>query len=645
MRLPCEWESVNVNGRALSLFPFNKVAINKLYGLLPIKTPRMFLRDVIKRQLKEYFDGKEYSEDWKFPVNPGSVQMANGPHSSAIDRNEKLSQDDQQRLKVLLAVWGDGSASGVKYGDDSLYIGGINSKFFEDIGLGQFEPIGDIGISGERPNQEEEDSRTQQVENQGPNEEEKKTPEPVKRKETPEERNYRRWMDDISNWYSSKTSLQYDDTYRAWIRTFLVGSNNQCGAINWQDIGIPAYVANERLSNLASFYIEDQSNNGREERALVYVPRNVENRDMLVALLEHQYHKNWDFKDASYYQQRLITWLEKNKKVICQRVMYADNYTERLPIAIWGFELQLIKALVFGYSVDTSSTTTTITSLFERYAPKQDSNYSTKEWADLASFVKSKEAEFDSAYDLLVKGHNSTMGAIAGAKEPRTFVYHADELLCAVQKLHEEKWKPEAFVQVFADKNILTSPVALLKELSTRLNLVADAEFKHFQTIKTRIEDLVGDLCETNLLEIINEVKHLLSVFSQNGIPVKSTLSDRFQNAPIEIVQNLLKALSIADVKDKTDTMTVLLAYSNRSFGFIPSENENNKTAIEVLARFLQDLLEIERLAQQEEKTAKNALIGFSGDDQTDQIAEAAKEKLESIYDYVEAWEVFNDAV
>ena len=29
-----------------------------LYANLPVKTPRMFLRDVIKAQLKEYFDGK-----------------------------------------------------------------------------------------------------------------------------------------------------------------------------------------------------------------------------------------------------------------------------------------------------------------------------------------------------------------------------------------------------------------------------------------------------------------------------------------------------------------------------------------------------------------------------------------------------------
>ena len=86
--------------------------------------------------------------------------------------------------------------------------------------------------------------------------------------------------------------------------------------------------------------------------------------------------------------------------------------------------------------------------------------------------------------------------------------------------------------------------------------------------------------------------------------------------------------------------MAILSAYSNHRFRFIPSDSENNKTAMEVLTRFQQDLLEIERLAQQEEKKAKAAMSGFSGDDATDRIAESAKKKLESIYDTVEAWEV-----
>ena len=36
-------------------------------------------------------------------------------------------------------------------------------------------------------------------------------------------------------------------------------------------------------------------------------------------------------------------------------------------------------------------------------------------------------------------------------------------------------------------------------------------------------------------------------------------------------------------------------------------------------------------------------MSGFSGDNATDQIAEAAKEILDSIYDNVESWEVIEN--
>lgn len=84
-----------------------------LYEALATKSPRMFLKNVIRAQLKEYFDGKLYGDGWYFPMNPSNAQMANDPHSSAIDRLENISTDDKNRLKAVFAIWGDGSAAGV----------------------------------------------------------------------------------------------------------------------------------------------------------------------------------------------------------------------------------------------------------------------------------------------------------------------------------------------------------------------------------------------------------------------------------------------------------------------------------------------------------------------------------------------------
>lgn len=105
-KTPCKWETTTIEGKEVTLYPFNSKALLKLYESLPVKTPRMFLKEVIRAQLKEYFDGKEYGDNWDFPMNPANIQMSRGPHSSAIDRMDNLSTQDQNRVKAVLALWG-----------------------------------------------------------------------------------------------------------------------------------------------------------------------------------------------------------------------------------------------------------------------------------------------------------------------------------------------------------------------------------------------------------------------------------------------------------------------------------------------------------------------------------------------------------
>ena len=64
------------------------------------------MKDVIRAQLKEFFDGKEYGDDWHFPLNQANIQMSNDPHSSTIDRLENFSVEERNRLKSVLAIWG-----------------------------------------------------------------------------------------------------------------------------------------------------------------------------------------------------------------------------------------------------------------------------------------------------------------------------------------------------------------------------------------------------------------------------------------------------------------------------------------------------------------------------------------------------------
>ena len=100
----------------------------------------------MQQSSNEFFDSKDYEDGWSFPMNPANIQMSRGPHSSAIDRMDCFSTEEKNRIKAVLALWGDGSASGVKAADGTITFGGVNKAFFEDIGLGSFVGIGDISV-------------------------------------------------------------------------------------------------------------------------------------------------------------------------------------------------------------------------------------------------------------------------------------------------------------------------------------------------------------------------------------------------------------------------------------------------------------------------------------------------------------------
>lgn len=637
-KTPCEWESVEIDDKKYTLYPFNRKAISVLYNQLQVKTPRTFLINVLRKQLKEYFDGKRYGTEWLFPLNPGTAAMTNDPHSSAIDRNETFSVEDRQRIKSALAIWGNGSAVGTKTIHGELYIGNISKMFLSDINLEAFEPIGPITqqspTSTSAIRYSPATSETAATLTQPSHEHST-----VHKKETPAEKNHRRWKEDIDTWFNKSAILQYDDDYRKWIKEFLIGTNNQPGAICWQDLGIPAYIANERLSNLSAFFIEGQSNSGRDMRALVYIERNAESHDALIALLERQFNKSWDYRGSVYYQQRLIVWLERQKRIICEKVNVADSFENKLPVSEWSLALQFIRATLFEYKVDYISEISAIKTLFNRFEKPKDASYSTREWSDLVSYISSKEAAFNAAYDLLIKSTNTTMGAVALSKDPKTCAYHTDELIDAIKHLITNNWNIFNLLPEKTEQNILYNPAALLKELYPKIGIVATAELNKYETVKNSMIRYIDELTIENLLTILNSIKDLFSVFGQNGIAVKSKLKDKYNGVPIDIANKIIRAIKCIENTRNQEPILQLAILSHKAFAL--SEDDNKSvTALTFLNDFLRDLQEIERLAQSEEQTAKNAMTGLTGDSAVDTIAEAAKEKLGAIYEELSVMEV-----
>jgi hypothetical protein len=616
---PCEWDSVKIGIHETTLYPFNKKSIIALYESLPVKSPRMFLKEVIRAQLKEYFDGKIYGDPSYFPLNPGNVQMSKDPHSSAIDRIESLSVDDRARLKAIFALWGDGSASGIRESNGTIRFGGINKLFFDDIGLGAFEGIGDLkadkpasgGSSGTKT---------------PPN------PEPPKPDEAT--KSYQKYKSDINDWFTKNEPLKFDPDYRTWLKDLIKGTATQGGAINWQDIGIPGYIAEQRLSDLGVYFIADQSTPINADRAIVLMDRSTLSRDALLALNEFKYYKGWDFEDAAYYQQRLITWLEREKPSIIERVTASKTNEPALPVIEWCLVLQYLKAKIYGVKLDCTNKYTLLNSLMTDFTFKsndKNSKRETKEWDDLIQFVQNRKSEFDSARSLLSRSVSTTQGAVHYAVDSKNpSCIRTDELLIILEKLTTCNWDIEKELPLdIPDKHLLYNQAALLKKLYPGVAKVVKAEAEKAKLVSSKIQEYVGDINKENLLLALNAIQNLFSVFASNGIIGSNDIRTKYEAQPIDTAKEILKCVdSLRKADGQPSSAQKLDGYSQNQ--------------LHTLADFLRDLQSIAQVAEKEEATAKKELAKIDGIDGIDALSEAALESMKNLYEFIEAMEVSN---
>ena len=630
---PCDWETTTIKGKQVTLYPFNRHSLLALYEALATKSPRMFLKNVIRAQLKEYFDGKLYGDGWYFPMNPSNAQMANDPHSSAIDRLENISTDDKNRLKAVFAIWGDGSAAGVKESDGTLWFGGLRQAFLADIGLEAFSGIGEI-VDKTTGTTVSSDVQPKPVTDGGEKPDQKPiVPEPPKPRPPVDAatKNYLKFKSDITAWFTKNEPLKFDADYRGWLRTLVRGDSKQCGAINWQDISVPAYIAEERLSDLGCYYIDDQSAPANVDKAIVYMDRSSESRDALMALNELNYAKGWDFEDAAYYQQRLITWLERRRSQIIEKVTATKQGAESLPVLEWCLAIQYLKACILGQKVDTSSPHAVIKSLFKDFKKDDNIKRDTREWNDMIQFVLNRKADFESALIFLKQASATTMGAVHFAVDPNTkSCFRADELVAAVEKLMAADWDIEAELpNSIPQKHLLYNPATLLKALYPSVKRAMAADAQEAAAVVGKLEGYIGKLTQENLIAAFSAIQSLFAVFAANGIIGSAELQVKYDKPPIDTAKGILAYVKL--INDAADAPAVkqLTVYA-----------ANPLNALYVILR---DIQTIAQKAEQEEAKAQKDIGNAGGFVGTDALSEAALASMDALCTQLENMEVYEN--
>lgn len=631
---PCDWETTIIEGKQVTLYPFNRHSLLALYEALATKSPRMFLKNVIRAQLKEYFDGKQYGEGWYFPINPSNAQMANDPHSSSIDRLENISADDKHRLKTVFAIWGDGSAAGVKEKDGTLWFDGLRQAFLADIGLDAFTGIGEVidKTTGETVSP---DVKPKPVTGGGDKPDQKPVvSEPFKPRPTVDAatKNYLKFKNDITAWFTKNEPLKFDADYRGWLRVFIKGTDHpktaQPGAINWQDMGVPAYIAEERLSDLGCYYIDDQSSPINAAKAIVYMDRSAESRDALMALNELNYAKGWDFEGAAYYQQRLITWLERRKSQIVEKVTATKCDEAALPVLEWCLAIQYLKACILGQTIDMRSPYTVIKSLFKEFKRDDKIIRDTREWNDMIQFVLNRNADFDSALTFLQRASTAVMGAVHFSVDSNTKAcVRVDELVVAVEKLMAANWDIEAELPSYIPpKHLLYNHANLLKALYTSIKKAMDADTREAANVVGKLQDYIGELTQENLIKSLSAIQDLFAVFAANGIIGSAELRVKYDNPPIDKAKDIIAKLKLITDAASVSAVEQLTAYSSNP--------------LNSLYDFLRDIQKISQKAEQEEAKAIKDIAKTGGFVRNDALSEAALASMDALCSQLEKMEV-----
>lgn len=603
------WDSVLINNSQFTLYPFNKSSLMTLYMNLKSKTPRKFLTEAIRSQLKEFFDGQQYG-NFGFPtsefiadVASSSIQMS-PVHASFIDSQNDIADAEKKRLKLILAIWGNKTAETTEIGNEIL-IGGIPKKYLDEIGLTLTRGLSS-GIS-----------------------EPASLPHPIQSIQTvipQKQRQYDAKNRDITSWYAEKSELAFSADYRKWFLEFLRD------AINWQAEGIPAYIAASRLQEQSAVYIEGQSQSSLFDKALIILKRNNETRDILHALCDYDYYGGWLFKDAAYYQLKLVNWLEKNKLTIKAKICNCEDSRKQWPILQWCIAVEYIVSNILGRSIDVSSNETLARDLFTKHDLAAVNNHASSKWSDLVQFIRTNSARFTGTQTLMVETAKTYMGTISASySSPRVSFFRALEISKAIETLQASKWDISFTLPADTKASIILSPADLLKELYPRIKTIVSSELEQAKDIIGKLKNQIGEtISENSIIDALNAVSEMYAMFNANRIQYISSLKAKFDTSPKEKAEKIMNSYGLVEKASSSPLLIEKLELLSAS-------------PVEVLSTLLNDLVEIERIVLAEKNSADAELKHLTGD--TDFTATSNSIKyLSSLADKVQGLEVVSNA-
>lgn len=456
----------------VSLFPFNQRAVIQLYGTLKEKTPRMFLRQVIKYVYVKYLrETDTFPGSWKSFENYFKVPAwAESLHNNLVADQE---EGGAEKLSCILRVWGNRTAYRTEK-DGISYLGDLPKEVFETFNASFIKGIKKDGqkIQGSKVqtlSQQNTAQMTAEV-SEIPSIEPTLASKPVG--ETPEEKakrqtqeKYGKELTILDNWFNHEYKLTNHKQFRGDVSSFLYSF------IDWKAVGVPRYLVDNFFGNNGSsvqrVHIVGQVTEISEG---IQINRTRENYKFLQALLAYRIlgGNSWGFEDSTYYLIQVYDWIEANKASIIDLIMnkQAGSKWEPLKWAIYNQYILLVingniaknESLenIYGKVVNGNST-------FVRASNPglNPSEAHSDEWNKAIKAISGKDIR--NSYELMIYTQKIVLGDV-GVEKASEFL-DAVEILKEIKKLRKEKWTLAGLPEFISNKSINFYSYDLMQKL------------------------------------------------------------------------------------------------------------------------------------------------------------------------------------
>jgi len=457
----------------VSLFPFNQTALLNLYDTMKEKTPRVFLKEIIKYVYRLYLvEPNQFPGPWRDFENYYKVpRWKEDLHEQLV---EMQSGKDAEKISCILRVWGDGTAYYTKKGNQR-YLGNLPEQIFTTFNTPFIQ-----GKSGMETIPVPNEKSVKPILTKGDLHAQGRTTVTIE----PEVNPYKEASEKLSNWYDKKQPLTIHKDLRKDVASALDAF------VDWPE-EIPIYLVKKFFGtggngrgSILRISIEGQSVAINEEGLIL--KRSSQDYNLLKALLGYRYlgKGSWAYETSLDHIVMVQEWADTNKGQLVDLITKSQK-KKQWPILELGVCNQYSLLSIEGEITEKESIEELYSKIMHTRLLGENIKHS-REWNKGISRIK-EEAITENA-KWVIRLYNILQGE-ANLETSKLFI-DAEKIIKIIKELKKQGWQLD-IENIMVTSNPIYRTYQLYKDLQVVKEYIVEKEAYLLQDLIKQIKQYV----------------------------------------------------------------------------------------------------------------------------------------------------------